>query len=475
MIKKPPFLEAIKRIYFVGIKGVGMTALACCAQDLGIKVSGSDVKEVFVTDEILAKRKIKWQFGFKEEYLKPKPDLVITTGAHGGLDNPLVKVAKKKGIRVLTHAQALGKFMEGKEGISVCGVGGKTTTSSIIATVFDSAQRKPSFAIGVASLDPLGFPGRYAEGGQFITEADEYANSPGIDNRPRFFFQKPKVIVVTNIEYDHPDIYQNLDHTKETFKQFFQSLPRDGLLVACFDNENVVKTIQNLKVNCQTYGFSPQADWQVEKVFFGHGQTIFNLSYQGAIIENVKIKVPGRFNVLNAMAAFVVGTFFGLDAKTIKKGLAAFKGTKRRFEFIGEAKGIKLYDDYAHHPEEIKATLEAAKKWFPDRRIIAIFQPHTYSRTKALFNDFTRAFSLAKIVVLTDIYASAREKDDLGMSGQLLAEETAKYHPRSVFRAGEKEVIDFLKQEAKENDLIITMGAGDIFQWHQNILNSLKK
>ncbi len=474
MLKKPKFLAKVKKVYLVGIKGVGMTAIACCLQDLGIKVKGSDVEEVFVTDQILKKRKIKWEVGFDEGFLKEKPDLVITTGSHGGLENPQVKAAKKMGIEILTYAQALGKFMVGKEGVSVCGVGGKTTTSAIITTLLDLAGRKPSFVIGGGTVDPLGIPGRYDEGGQFVAEADEYVNSPGIDDRVKFFFQKPKVIVVTNIEYDHPDVYQDLSQTKKTFREFFETLPQDGLLVACLDNQNVRETINDLSVNCQTYGFSPQADWTIGKVFFGQEQTIFDLSYKGAVIDQVKLKVPGRYNVLNATAAFAVTTFLGLDAKTIKNGLASFGGVQRRFEFIGEENGIKLYDDYAHHPAEIKAALAAAKNWFPENRIIAVFQSHTYSRTKALFNDFARAFSLAHQVIITDIYASAREEKDPAVSGQLLAEEAAKYHSRVVYKAGEKEVIAFLKQEAKEGDIIFTIGAGDIFQWHKPILESLK-
>lgn len=473
-MEKPKFLEKVKHVHLVGIKGVGMTALACCLQDLKIKLTGSDVKEVFVTDEILEKRKIKWRAGFDEKHLKPKPDLVIATGAHGGLDNLEVKAAKKAGIKVLTHAQALGELMKGKEGISVCGVGGKTTTASMMATVLESARKSPSFAIGVGKMKPLGDPGRYTGGQQFITEADEYANSPGIDNRPRFLFQKPKIVVVTNIEYDHPDIYESLNQTKEVFKKFFETIPSDGLLVTCLDNQNNRETVKGLKINIQTYGFSPKADWRVEKAYLGQEQTIFDLSHQEALIDQIKIKAPGRFNVLNATAAFAVGTFLGLDAKAIKKGLANFVGTKRRFELIGETEGIRVYDDYAYHPKEIKAILAAARKWLPGKKIIAIFQPHTYSRTKALFNEFARSFSLAHQVIITEVYASAREKDDLGVSGRLLAEETSQHHPQVVYQAGEKEVVEFLKEKTKEGDAIITMGAGDIFLWHKNILKSLK-
>ncbi|PJE69169.1 UDP-N-acetylmuramate--L-alanine ligase [Candidatus Shapirobacteria bacterium CG10_big_fil_rev_8_21_14_0_10_38_14] len=473
-MKKPDFLKKAKHIHFVGIKGVGMTALALCAQDLGIKVGGCDIGEVFVTDRILKERKIKWNVGFDPVHLQPKPDLVITTGAHGGLKNPEVLVAKKMSIPILTQAQAFGKFMSEKDGISVCGVGGKSTTASMIATVFSHAQRKPSYAIGVAEIKPLGVAGKYTSGKEFIAEADEYVNSLGVDNRVKFFFQHPKVIVVTNIEHDHPDVYPSIKETKKTFKKFFETIPSGGLLVACVDNSNVEDVVQKFPRPLQTYGCSSQANWQVKKIDSAPGQFSFKLLYRGEIFDQIEIKVPGKFNVLNATATFIVARFFGISPKLIKEGLAKFGGTKRRFEFIGETGKVKLYDDYAHHPKEIKATLEAAKTWFPQNRIAVIFQPHTYSRTKALFNEFARTFSLADLVIITDIYASAREKDDLGINSQVLVKEASKYHPQVIYKRGKKEVIEFLKKKIKFGDIIFTMGAGDIFLWHQNILKSLK-
>lgn len=473
-MRKPEFFKKIKHVHLTGIKGVGMTALACCLQDMGIKITGSDVEETFVTDKVLGKRKIRWKIGFSEKNLIPKPDLLITTGAHGGLNNPEVVTAKMTGIPVLTHAQALGEVMKGKEGISVCGVGGKTTTSSMIATVLDKGGRKPSYAIGVGEIKPLGFPGRYTQGEEFIAEADEYVNSPGLDNRPRFIFQEPKIIVVTNIEYDHPDAYPDFEATKNAFRSFFQKIPSDGLLLACADNRNTMEVASEFPEVLQTYGFSPKADWSVESVYFGQGQTIFNLRHRGVIIENIRIKVPGRFNVLNTTAAFAVGAFLGMNFQTVKKGLEQFEGTKRRFEFIGEVKGVKLYDDYAHHPTEIKQVIAAAKQWFGDKRLIVVFQPHTYSRTKALLEDFARAFNGANLVVISEIYASAREKDNLGISGKILAEKAARHHPKVFYKAGESEVVEFLKKEAKPGDIIFTMGAGNIFLWHKTILKALK-
>lgn len=474
-MKKPEFFKKIKQVYFVGLKGVGMTALACCLQDLGIKVSGSDVEEIFVTDKVLKKRKIKWRIGFDPSHLKPKPDLVITTGAHGGLGNPEVVAAGKMKVPILTHAQALGKMMEDKEGISVCGVGGKTTTASIIAHLLTFAHLKPSYAIGVGEIYPLGWPGKYDEGKQFIAEADEYINSPGIDDRPRFSFQNPKIIVVTNIEYDHPDVYRDIEHTKETFLNFFEKIPKDGLLLATSDNLNNLSVIKKFSGPLQTYGFSPQADWRIEKSYQGEGQTIFDIGHKGMVVKNIILKIPGRYNLLNATGAFASAMFLGLDPKIIKKGLATFAGSKRRFELIGQINNIRLYDDYAHHPHEVVQLLTAAQKWLAGRRIIAIFQPHTYSRTKALFREFARAFSGADIVVISDIYASAREKDNLGMHSRLLAAEAQKFHPHAVYQSGEKEAISYLQEILRPNDAVITIGAGNIFQWHKDILKIIRE
>jgi len=473
-MKRPDFFKKISHVHFTGIKGVGMTALACCLQDMGIKISGSDIEETFVTDKVLKKRKIHWKIGFSEKNLIPKPNLLIATGAHEGLNNPEVLAGQNLNIPVLTHAQALGEVMKGKEGISVCGVGGKTTTSSMIATILDKGGKKPSYAIGVGEINPLGFSGRYAQGEEFIAEADEYVNSPGLDNRPRFIFQDPKIIVVTNIEYDHPDAYLDFEATKNAFRSFFQKIPSGGLLLACADNRNTMGVVSEFPEILQTYGFSPKADWSVEKVYFSQGQTLFNLRHRGVIVENIRIRVPGRFNVLNATAAFAVGAFLGMNFQVIKKGLEEFRGTKRRFEFIGEARGIRLYDDYAHHPTEIKQLIAATKQWFGDSRLIIVFQPHTYSRTKALLEEFARVFNGANLVVISEIYASAREKDNLGTSGKILAEKVAKHHPKVFYKAGENEAVEFLKKEAKAGDIIFTMGAGNIFLWHKNILKALK-
>lgn len=435
-----------KHIHFTGIKGVGMTSLALCAQDMGIKVSGSDTDELFVTDEVLKKRGISWRVGFSAKNLPKNTDLLITTGAHGGLSNIEVLEAKKRKIPVITQAEALKVFAQGKDTICVCGVGGKTTTASMIATVLEKSGLKPSYAIGVSEIFPLGFGGKYDRGGKhFICEADEFVASPGVDNTPKFFYLLPKVVVVTNIEYDHPDIYPSLEDTKKVFLKFFNKIPADGLLVANIDNENVKQVLKKYKGPKVTFGKSNKIDFS--------------------------LNIPGEYNVYNATAAAIVGNFLGIDYKKIKKALSYFSGTKRRFEKIGKSPlGFEIYDDYAHHPKEIKEVLKAAKTWFGKRRIIAIFQPHTYSRTKALFSEFAKSFSDADIVGLMDVYTSAREKKDESVSSEKLSREAGKYHKNAYYLGNHQETIDWVKSVAKKGDLVLTLGAGDIFHIHDKLI-----
>ncbi|MBN1263327.1 MAG: UDP-N-acetylmuramate--L-alanine ligase [Candidatus Pacebacteria bacterium] len=475
-MNKSKVLEKVNEIHFTGIKGVGMTALACCAQDLGMRITGSDVNEIFVTNEVLKRRRIRWQSGFSPENIK-KPDLLIATGAHGGLANPEVKTALKKGIRAVTHAEGLAMFAGDQETISVCGVGGKTTTSAMIATVLNNLGLNPSYAIGVAGINPLGDPGKKGKGKYFVAEADEYAVDPGRDNRPRFCFQKPKVVVVTNIEHDHPDIYQNLTQTKKTFRRFFKKIPPDGLLVACIDNKNIANLLSSAKIKApiQTYGFSPQADWRITRLAFAPGKSFFNLSYRGIEFREIVLSVPGRFNVLNATAAFAVACFCGGSSRLIIKGLAEFGGTRRRFEMIGESGGVKLYDDYAHHPIEIEATLAAAREWFQDKKLVVIFQPHTFTRTQVLMEGFARSFSQADEVIVTDIYASAREKSISGVTSGNLARNISRYKKRTFYCSTKEAACSHLRKNLSGGEIVFTLGAGDIFLWHQDLLKLFKK
>ncbi len=446
-----------------------MTALALCAKDLSVRVTGSDLEEVFVTDETLKKHGILWVTGFHPVNIEADVDLVITTGAHGGLNNPEVIAARDKGIPVLTHAEALGEFTRGKDLITVAGVGGKTTTASMVSTLLSVAGRHPSFAVGVGDIKVLGTPGRYdKEGREFVTEADEFAISPGIDNRPRFTYQNPKVLIIPNIEHDHPDIYPTFEDAKRVFLEFINRVPKDGLLIACIDNANVRKLTKQTHVPVRTYGFSEGADYRIEKLEVGGGKLDFEVGS-----GRYTLKVPGRFNVLNATAAIVAGEFLGVTKPDLVKGIEAYAGCKRRIEKVGEVNGIAVWDDYAHHPTEIQAVLTALRDWYPGRRLVAVFQPHTYSRTKVLFEDFARSFEKTDKVIIMDIYASARETDTLSVDSEKLAAEVSKHHQNVVYTGTQEKTIKHLVSNAHNGDVIVTLGAGDIFHMHYKLLKRL--
>lgn len=461
--------KKIKRIYFVGIKGVAMAALAVWAKEAGYIVTGSDVKEPFPTDDVLAKTKTKILHNFDPRNLggRVKPDLVIYTGAHGGRDNPEVGEAMALGIPVLPHGQALGLIMGHKKQISVAGSHGKTTTTAMIATILAHAGYDPSWAVGCGEIRGLGHPGHYGRGDIFVAEADEYVTDPNHDRTPRFLWQKPDILVVTNIDFDHPDAYESLSNVQEAFVK----LQKQSKLTIVNADDPASNVLMNDGV--VSYGFSPKAEFRVANVRFGEERTFFTLLQRNVEIGGFTLKVPGKHNALNAAAAAIACKQLGLSWEQIAKGLLKFGGTKRRFEFVGKIGDIRVFDDYAHHPTEIKAQLAAVREWFPKSRILVVFQPHTYSRTKALMSEFAHAFQNAHIVLLTDIYSSARETDTLGISGQTLVEETAKHHPNVYFAPDYAAVNRLLRQRMQPGDIILFMGAGSIYTWGKKFYENI--
>jgi UDP-N-acetylmuramate--alanine ligase len=465
-----PHFQQATHIHFMGIKGVGMAAAALCADDLGIAVSGSDVDEPFVTDEVLHQRQIHTQVGFSGDHIPPETDLVVYTGAHQGVQNQEVVVAKERGIRVISHAQAVGELTEGKRTISVCGVGGKTSTSAMLANVMDYANLKPSFLVGVGKVLNLQVPGRFGEGEFFIAEADEYVVSPGYDATPRFMLQTPEIIVCTNIVHDHPDQYASLEDTKKAFIAFFRTLPQNGLLILNGDSAAIQEILasETFATNVITYGTKPENQWWVKESFIGQGKQLVTFASKTTEF-NLTLSVPGMFNALNALAAYIVSIHAGIAPQAVIEGLQLFRGSKRRFEKIDERNGIQYYDDYAHHPTQITATLKAAREWLPLDRLVVVFQPHTYSRTKALLGDFATSFEFADEVIITDIYASAREPVDPTLSGYTLAE-AIKAHHQNVQYIPFKDLAPHLKASLKPQDALFTLGAGDIYKIHAQII-----
>jgi UDP-N-acetylmuramate--alanine ligase len=467
------------QIHFVGIKGVGMTPLALIAKEAGFAVTGSDVEGEFITDAILKKAKIVPFVGFAPEHIKT-PDLVITTGAHGGYDNIEVKTAKEQNIKVLSQGEAVGVFMEGTlfgkklTGISVSGVHGKTTTSAMMATILAENKFDPSFVIGTGDVSSLGTPGHFGKGKYFVAEADEYATEPQHDKRAKFLWQHPKIAIITNIEHDHPDIYPSLAAVSSAFLQFASQLPSNGILIACGDDPEIKKLLHDKmldKKRAITYGFSPENDYVLQRVHISGEQMFFWVEAHGTSLGEFVLRVVGEHNALNALAAIIASHEIGISLEKIRKGLLAFQGSKRRLEFMGDlATGAKVYDDYAHHPTEIKKTLAALRKQYPKKKIICIFQPHTYSRTKVLFNDFLQAFESVDTVLLTDIYASLREQHDPSVSSALLGQALQDHH-REVYHLPQLiDVVQYIdKKRLRSDTVVVTMGAGDVYKIHSKL------
>ncbi len=467
---KKPFVRAWgknmkkKEIHFLGIKGVGMAPLAIIAKQSGFSVSGCDIGQEFITDISLKNAGLIPVVGFSKDHLKDI-DLLITTTAHEGLKNPEVLEAKERKIEVLLQGEAVGVFMDGQifdrkfEGISIAGCHGKTTTTAMIATIFKESGLDPSFTVGTGDVPSLSSCGHFGKGKYFIAEADEYDR--------KFLWQHPKIAIFNNIEFDHPDTYESIDEVRLAFLRFAKNLPQDGVLVANGDDFEVRKLIKEYPNKVLTFGKSPTNDFILKNVNISGSRTFFWVeTKEKNSLGEFSLNLAGEHNALNALAAIVVSLECGISIEKIKKGLTNFIGTKRRFEYIGKLpSGALLFDDYAHHPTEIKKTLEAFRQRFPKSNIICIFQPHMYSRTKILFEQFSHSFSDANQVIITNIYPSQREEIDPNFSSRFLAEAIGNIQKDILFLPELQNVVEYVAQNKyPEDSVIITMGAGDIYR-----------
>ncbi len=482
-------LLSYQSFYLVGIKGVAMTALAQCLLDAGKKVTGSDVAEDFVTQPLLDKLGVKINVGF-DERLPKHVDCVIFTAAHGAQRNPQVLQAVEREIPTLPHAQALAELFNAKKGIAVCGVGGKSTTSAMIAWILDHAAQAElnagvSFAIGVGNIPGLDKTGQWqAKSEYFVAEADEYVIDPAaVKNAqsitPRFSFLKPYITVCTNLHFDHPDVYRDFEHTKQEYGKFFSGIKENGSLIINGDNDDLVELAEQVIEDALDsnstdrqlfqFGKSAAADFKLTDFQSAAGWTeakLFHKLYEEEFV--LKLQIPGEFNVLNAMAAILAAEEAGVPIEESIEYLASFRSTLRRAEYIGEKRGVKFYDDYAHHPDEIAKVIHAFREWFPDQRLVVAFQSHTFSRTKALFNDFVDAFQEVDEVTMINIFASAREQSDDSVSSDLLCEEIHDKYPNiTAHNLGSIHALaGYLHDDLHKGNVCLTIGAGDIYQVH---------
>ena len=429
-------LSKIKKAYFIGIKGVGMTALAQILQGRGINVLGSDTKEKFFTDQVLERLKIRVIEGFDKKNIPLDVDLVIVSAAYlsPGVKNPEVDQVKKKSLPLLTYAQILGQLFQKKYGLAVAGTHGKSTITAMLGMVLEEAGFDPTVIVGTRVIQWQS-NARIGHSRYLVAEADEYRNN--------FLHYSPQVLVLTSLEYDHPDFFKDFQEYQKTFQRLVQKIPASGFIVAN-GQDNYVKEVVK-KAKCRIVEYFPDR-------------------------LKIKLKVPGQHNLWNASAAMTTALELGIKAETIKKSLTDFQGTSRRFEIKGQSKGILLIDDYAHHPTEIQVTLQAAKELYPQKKIWAVFQPHTFSRTEALLKDFASAFKQADQVIILDICGSAREK-----SGQVhardLVREIRKYKKGKVrYIPTIKETAEYLKKQAQAGQVVLTMGAGDVWKLSESLI-----
>lgn len=446
-------------IHFIGIGGISMSGLAEILLEEGFTVSGSDSKESPLTKK-LEQLGATIFYGQKASNIIDGIDCVVYTAAIHRENAELIEAVAKK-IPMLTRAELLGQLMKNyKTPIAVSGTHGKTTTTSMLSHILLAGEKDPTISVG-GILQAIGGNIRVGHSETFITEACEYTNS--------FLNFFPKIGIILNIEEDHLDFFKDLEDIRHSFHQFAALIPIDGTLIINNDIKNYEEICEGLDCRIVTCGSSLSSDYSSENVRFDEkGLASFDLIKRGETVCRIQLSVPGYHNVSNALTCIAAAELLEIPMKTIKQGLLAFTGTDRRFEYKGMMNGVTIIDDYAHHPTEILATLKAAKN-YPHKELWCVFQPHTYTRTKAFFHEFAEVLSHTDHLVLADIFA-ARETDTLGVSSKDLAAEVARLGTDAHYFSSFEEIEMFLKEHCVSGDLLITMGAGDVVNIGEDLL-----
>lgn len=443
-------LKKNAHIHFIGIGGISMSGLAHIALCSGYKVTGSDRAKSDITDKLEKEGAIIYE-GHDAKNIEGA-SLVVHTAAVKP-DNPEMKAAVQNGIRLIDRAEFLGAVMKNyRHAVGVAGTHGKTTTTSMLAHALIYADTDPTISVG-GVLDLIGGNIRCGKSDLFVTEACEYTNS--------FLKFYPTVALITNIEEDHLDFFTGIEMIRDSFRKFAELTRGIGSVVAYGEDENVRLALKDSDLNIITYGISDRNDYYAKNIVYTAGYPSFDIYRADKMLCSVSLKVPGNHNILNTLASIAVCELLGVDAAVAAKGIETFNGTHRRFEKKGMINGAVILDDYAHHPTEIKATLKAAKA-FPHNRIRCIFQPHTYSRTKTLWNEFVGAFDDADELIMTHIYAAREVYDGVTDPDKLSDEIAAKHGVNAKYIDDFSEIAEYIKTTAEEGDIIITMGAGDV-------------
>ncbi len=447
----------IERVHFVGIGGIGMSGIAEVLINLGFKVTGSDLRQTDITQR-LGSLGATIFYGHREENIIDSDVVVISSAVRQ--DNPEVKKAKELFIPVIQRAEMLAELMRMKYSVAVAGAHGKTTTTSLVSSILGHAGLDPTCVIG-GRLNSLGSNAKLGDSKFLVAEADE---SDGT-----FLLLFPTIAVTTNIDLEHLDFYKDINDIKAAFLAFLNKVPFYGLNIICIDNANLQSLIPMLKRRYMTYGLSKQADLRAEGISYEGFLTKFRVIFKGYDLGEIELSLPGIHNVVNALAACGVAIELDVPFKTIQGALKDFSGIHRRLEIKWDG-DVKLIDDYGHHPTEIKATLSAIRKMWKGRIIVA-FQPHRYTRTQALMDDFVTSFNEADILVLTEIYAASEDAIE-GVTGSNLAEKIrASGHKSVIFAPTREDVVQKILENAAQGDVVVTLGAGDLYKIDERLIS----
>ncbi|MFQ5862699.1 MAG: UDP-N-acetylmuramate--L-alanine ligase [Candidatus Brocadiales bacterium] len=452
------------KVYLVGIGGTGMSALARMLIEGGYSVYGSDIQ---LTPTIFALEERGASITLKQDgsWIRPDTALVIASAAVGG-DNEDLRVARERGIKVVKYSHALGMLMDGRLGVAVSGTHGKTTTTAIITTIMKEAGLDPSFVIG-GEVPELGGSSSLGDGEYFVVEACEYDRS--------FLNLSPHISVITNIEEEHFDYYHGMDELTEAFAEFASKVPREGLLVVSGDDDNVRRAVEHASARVETCSIGSPAHWTATPPAMEGGKNKFQVFHWGRYFGDFSLKIPGRHNVMNALAAIAVCHHAGVSKDTIQEALSNFAGVKRRFQVLSTIDHITVVDDYGHHPTEISVTLQAAKEFFPGRRLWCAFQPHQYSRTRTMLKGLARAFEKADRTVFTDIYPARDSLKDMGsVSSMDLLLEARGAGVKALYVPDLDKVAREICSRLRPGDVVMTMGAGNVWQAGVELVSILK-
>ncbi len=458
-------LDKIKKVHVIGIKGSGVIAVVEILHSMGMEITGSDTKEKFFTDAILKDLKITYREYFDPKNVPDDADLVIYSTAYSENNNEEFKAAKERGFQMVSYPEMLAYLFNQKYGIAVCGTHGKTTTSSMLAHVLKVSGTDPQAVIGSKVLN-WGGNALIGKGEYFIAETDEYQGKLNLYN--------PQMAVFTSCDFDHPDYFEKFEDYKNVFRDFVAKIPKSGFLAVWGDSVDTLDVAKSANCEIVKYGFGEDNDLKVEIINTKIQEEIaekldiekekkntFRASYKGEKLGRFEINLFGKHNALNAAAVIAISRKLNLDMEKVRKGLLDFKGTSRRFEYIGKRNGAVLIDDYGHHPEEIKATLSAAREIYPEKNIWAVFHPHTFTRTKALLSEFSQSFTDASKVIVLDIYGSAREVQG-GVHSEELVDLINKYEfGKADYIPTIEKTVDYLKDRIGQNDVVIAIGAGN--------------